>query len=243
MGDHDRSMPDPPEAEIQPVKALLFWDVDGTLLTTGRAGMFAFEEAVLAVTGVEADLSSLFTSGLTDDGVAALVLEAAGYDPSPDARERVLREYELRLPESLPRREGRVLPGVAEVLADLDRRRDVRSLLLTGNTPTGARAKLTYYGLDHFFPGGAGGFCIGSESRADIARRALPLARDAEQVYVIGDTPADIDCGHAIGARTIAVASGWHTMDELRDHKPWALFKRIPEPTQFRKLLELVESP
>jgi phosphoglycolate phosphatase-like HAD superfamily hydrolase len=235
-------MPAPPNGrENERVMAALFWDVDGTLLTTGRAGMFAFEEAVTAVTGVEADLSTLFTSGLTDDGVAALVLEAAGCDPSPEARNRVLREYERRLPDSLPRREGRVLPGVAEALADLQGRRDVRSLLLTGNTPAGARAKLAYYGLDRFFPDGGGGFCIDSGSRTDIARRALSLAGDAERVYVIGDTPADIDCGKAVGARTIAVASGWHTLDDLAAHEPWVLLERILEPEQFRKLLELGE--
>jgi phosphoglycolate phosphatase-like HAD superfamily hydrolase len=221
------------------VKVAVFWDVDGTLLTTGRAGMFAFEEAVAEVTGVAADLSDLFTSGLTDSEVAARVLEAAGSDPSPAARDRLLQAYERRLPGSLPRRRGAVLPGVADALADLHGRRDVRSLLLTGNTPAGARAKLVHYGLDRFFPEGAGGFCIDDGTRADIARRAAPLAGDAERVYVIGDTPADIACGNAIGARTIAVASGWHSIDDLASHEPWALLEAIPAPPRFRELLEL----
>jgi phosphoglycolate phosphatase len=221
------------------LKAVLFWDVDGTLLTTGRAGMFAFEEAVADVTGVEADLSDLITSGLTDAQVAALVLEAAGCAPSPDVAERLLREYEGRLPDCLPRRQGHVLPGVSEALADLQGQRDVRSLLLTGNTREGARAKLAHYGLDRFFPDGAGSFCIDHGTRTDIARRALPLAAGAEQVYVIGDTPADIDCGNVIGARSIAVASGWHTVVELAAYEPWVLLEKIPEPARFRELLEL----
>ena len=223
------------------MKAVLFWDVDGTLLTTGRAGMFAFEEAVAEVTGVEADLSDLITSGLTDAEVAARVLEAAGCVPSPDVAERLLHEYERRLTDCLPRRQGHVLPGVSEALADLHGRPDVRSLLLTGNTREGARAKLAHYGLDRFFPDGVGGFCIDNGTRTDIARRALPLAAGAERVYVIGDTPADIECGNAIGARTIAVASGRHTLDELAACEPWVLLGEIPEPVRFRELLELGE--
>jgi phosphoglycolate phosphatase len=225
------------------VSTVLFWDLDGTLLTTGRAGMFAFEEAVAEVTGVAADLSGLFTSGLTDGEVAALVLEAAGQASDPTSAEHVLRVYERRLPASLPRRQGSVLPGVLEALEDLQDEPGVRSLLLTGNTPAGARAKLAHYGLDRFFPfpNGAGSFCLGSEPRVEIARRALPLAGGAESVFVIGDTPHDVACGREIGARTVAVATGAFSLDELAACEPWAALERIPEPRGFRALLGLPE--
>ena len=118
----------------------LFWDLDGTLLLTGRAGLFAFEHAVLEVTGRRMDLSKLSTPGMTDAGVAALVLREAGVEPTEEFADQVLRVYERELPASLPRREGRVLEGVREVLEDLDGRDDVSSFLLTGNTPAGARA-------------------------------------------------------------------------------------------------------
>ena len=78
-----------------------------------------------------------------------------------------------------------------------------------------ARAKLAHYGLDRFFPDGAGAFSIDHGSRTEIARRALPLAAGAELVYVIGDTPADVECGKAIGARTLAVATGSHSVADL----------------------------
>ena len=71
----------------------------------------------------------------------------------------------------------------------------------------------------------------------DIARRALPLAEGADAMYVIGDTPADVECGKAIGARTIAVASGWHSADELAATEPWLVLERIPEPDAFRELV------
>jgi phosphoglycolate phosphatase-like HAD superfamily hydrolase len=225
------------------LRAALFWDLDGTLLLTGRAGLFAFEEALHEVTGVHADLRELPTPGLTDAGVARLVLEHAGQTATPERIDAVLRTYERRLPASLPRRKGRVLEGIREVLEDLEDQPDVRSFLLTGNTPAGARAKLGHYDLDRFFPEGEGAFCVDHGSRTDIARRALPLAEGADHAYVIGDTPADVECGKAIGARTIAVATGWHSLDELAALKPWQALPRIPEPGEFRRLLGLGEEP
>ena len=191
------------------------------------------------MTGARTDLSELATPGLTDSGVAALVLEHAGQAADPERIDAVLRAYEQRLPASLPRRQGRVLDGIREVLEDLESRPDVRSYLLTGNTPGGARAKLRHYDLDRFFPEGEGAFCIDRGSRMGIARRALPLAEGAQHVYVIGDTPADVECGKAIGARTIAVTSGWHSREELAATKPWSLLERIPEPDEFRALIGL----
>lgn len=222
---------------MAPAAVVLFWDLDGTLLLTGRAGLYAFAEALEEVTGAAVDLEELSTPGLTDAGVAQLVLEHAGQRADPPSVEAVLRSYERRLPESLPRRQGRVLDGIRDVLEDLENRDDVRSYLLTGNTPAGARAKLRHYELDRFFPEGEGAFCIDHGSRVEIARRALPLADGAEAVYVIGDTPADVECGKAIGARTIAVASGWHSPDELAATEPWIVLERIPEPAEFRRLL------
>ena len=219
-------------------RAVLFWDLDGTLLLTGRAGLYAFEEALEQVTGIQASLQDLKTPGATDSGVAKIVLEHVGHEHDPETIDAVLREYEQRLPASLPRRQGRVLEGVREVLEDLAPRDDVRSYLLTGNTPAGAKAKLAHYDLDGFFPG-EGAFCIDHGSRNDIARRALPLAEAAELVYVIGDTPADVECGKAIGARTIAVASGWHSRAELEATDPWMVLDRIPDPPAFRGLIGL----
>ena len=152
--------------------------------------------------------------------------------------QRFLRIHERQLPEYLHRRRGHVLPGVREALEDLSERGDVLSLLLTGNTEGGAEAKLAHYGLAAFFAHG-GAFCIGPGERAEIARRALPLANGAEQMYVIGDTPADVACGKEIAARTVAVATGSYSRDELAEHDPWALLERIPAPVQFAELLEL----
>lgn len=227
------------------VRALtvLCWDIDGTLLTTARAGMYAVEAAVEEVCGSGCDLQGLHTAGCTDYEVAILALTTAGFEPGKERAERVLRAYERHLPDCLPRRRGRVLPGVAEVLHDLDADAGVANVLLTGNTETGARAKLRHYALDRFFAGGA--YCEGPGTREEIAGCGLRLAErladgtGPPRVYVIGDTPRDIACGISIGARTIAVASGPHTADELRACEPWLVLDEIPEPARFRELLGL----
>lgn len=222
------------------------WDIDGTLLTTARAGILAVEDAVREVCGVDADFGELRTSGLTDAEVTALAVEAGTGSPADAATATaVLRAYERHLPERLPLRKGRVLAGVKEILDDLAARPDVTSLLLTGNTETGAEAKLSHYGLWEYFAAG-GSFCGDGEDRDTIARRAFELAGDymngaraGERVFVVGDSPADVRCGRAIGARAIAVATGVHSEEELAAAGPWLTLRGLPTPTEFARVLGL----
>jgi phosphoglycolate phosphatase len=221
---------------------VLFWDIDGTLLTTARAGVFAWEDSVRELTARDFDLSVIRTAGMTDYQIALRTLETLGVDATASNVERLLRRYEELLPGSLPRRNGRVLDNVREILEHLrDERRDVRSYLLTGNTRAGARAKLSYYGLAEFFSDGA--FAEDTSARSTIAARALELAQQAgpvgdETIFVVGDTPHDIECAKAIGAKTIAVATGGYSVDELRPHGPWRLYETLPAPDEFMRLLE-----
>jgi phosphoglycolate phosphatase-like HAD superfamily hydrolase len=219
---------------------VLFWDIDGTLLTTARGGMFAWDDAVKEITGREFQLQSMRIPGMTDYQIAARTFEMLGLERTEEITERLVRRYEELLPASLPRRTGHVLPNVREVLETLRDRDDVVSYLLTGNTRGGARAKLTHYGLIDFFPAGA--FAEDTKERATIATRALALAREAgpvmeQDVFVIGDTPHDIECANAIGVRTIAVATGGYSVDELRQHDPWQLFDELPPPEAFLRLI------
>lgn len=219
------------------MNVVLFWDVDGTLLTTARAGVFSLEDALEQIAGVRVDLQGMATAGMTDYAIAEAALAAVGHETSEETVQRFLELHGRQLPGYLHRREGHVMPGVREVLEDLDGEQRARNLLLTGNIEAGARAKLAHYGLSEFFREG-GAFCVGPGERAEIARRALPLANGA-QPYVIGDTPADIVCGKEIGARAIGVATGAYGRDDLAAHEPWALLDRIPDPPAFRGLLGL----
>lgn len=220
---------------------VLFWDLDGTLLTTARAGIFAFEAAVRDVLGEDLELSELRTAGLTDAQIAAQVIESTGREADAELVDRLLRAYESHLPAALPRRTGRVIEGVEAVLRDLEGRDDVINLLLTGNTRAGAAAKLSHYGLDALIADGA--FCTGLGERAEIARAAVEIARERHgdgvepRLFVIGDTPHDVACGKAVGALTIAVATGPVGAEELAASEPWALLERIPEPAELRALI------
>jgi phosphoglycolate phosphatase len=206
----------------------LFWDIDGTLLTTARAGVFSLEDAFEQVTGVRADLQGMATAGMTDYAIAEAALRSAGREADEATVQEFLRVHGEQLPRYLGRKEGHVMPGVREVLEDLEGRDGVANLLLTGNVEAGARAKLAHYGLAEFFSNG-GAFCVGPGERDEIARRALPLARGATDVYVIGDTPADIACGISIGARAIGVATGRYSVEELRACPAAAVFSDLTD--------------
>ena len=225
---------------------VLFWDIDGTLLTTGKAGVPAWEAAVREVTGRDFQLSSIRVPGLTDYQIAVRTFEILGIDADDAMMRRMVRLYEEGLPAALPQQQGHVLPNVREILDSLQPRPDVRSYLLTGNTRGGARAKLTHYHLFQYFPDGA--FAEDTRDRATIAARALELARATgpvaeSRIFVIGDTPHDIHCANAIGARTIAVATGGYTIEELEEHHPWCVVAQLPTPDEFIALIDGTREP
>jgi phosphoglycolate phosphatase-like HAD superfamily hydrolase len=229
---------------------VVFWDIDGTLLTTGRAGIFAWEDACREVTGHDLDFQALKTDGLTDHQVAIEIMKQAqcAYDDATLAR--MVRIYEDHLPERLHMRKGRVLTSVREILEHLRATRpDVHSMLLTGNTSAGARAKLTHYALQQFFEGGS--FSQDRGPRSGIAERALAAVREKfpeaaiepGHVFVVGDTPHDIHCAKAIGARTIAVASGVYTPQDLHSHGAWRVLDALPDPQAFEALIDSPVEP
>ncbi|MBA2457983.1 MAG: haloacid dehalogenase-like hydrolase [Gemmatimonadales bacterium] len=222
---------------------LVFWDIDGTLLTTGRAGIYAWQDALREVSGAHADLESFDTAGHPDHGIARrLLVEHGGMpDPAVSAVRGLVERYEHHLPDALPRRVGRVLPNVREILEGLSREPGARCLLLTGNTRRGARAKLADYRLAAFFSDGA--FSDGEGDRIAIARAALArvsradVAAAAGSVFVVGDTPHDVRCGQAIGARTVAVATGGYEADRLKTAGAWRTLPQLPPVAEFLAML------
>lgn len=221
---------------------LIFWDIDGTLLTTAKAGIHAWEEALQVTAGVDADLEQFDTAGHPDFGIARRLLnEFAGGTADPARELALVRAYEARLPSALGRRTGRVLPNVRSILERLAGEPGTCSVLLTGNTRAGAAAKLTHYGLDGFFRSGA--FSEPGADRAAIARAALNVARQegcstsACDAYVIGDTPHDLRCAAAIEARAIGVATGSYSVAELSTLAPWRVWPELPSADRFIAVL------
>jgi phosphoglycolate phosphatase len=220
----------------------LFWDIDGTLLWTARAGVIALEQAAEEVMGEPVDLSTMTTAGLTD---AEICLVITGGDA--ERAGRLLRRYAELLPDTLPLRQGHVLPNVRENLEALSARHDVVNMLLTGNVAEGAEAKLRHYGLWEFFAETGGAFSVEGSDRPSIARQAALLAAEhagaelpGDQLVVIGDTPHDVSCGKVIGARTVAVATGpGYSLAELEACEPSVALEALPEPAELTRVLHL----
>ncbi len=180
-------------------------------------------------------------SGRTDRGIARDQFALHGIDNTPENWRRLIDGYVRNLPRYLQERPGTVLPGICKVLEIL-RETEVSLGLLTGNVPDGARIKLTHYRLMHYFTFGSYG--DRHLTRDEIAHEALRLAREhvhpdccGEELLVIGDTPLDVQCARAIGARVVAVATGIHSYEELAATKPDVLLADLSDP---RPLLELV---
>lgn len=222
---------------------VLLWDIDGTLLNTDRAGMYAWIEALEEEHGGPVDVGSMSPAGLTDGLIAHQAIEQVlEREHDDDLAAALLRRYVELLPRWLQRRSnGFVHPNVGEILEAATFRDDVDVALLTGNLQAGARLKLGHYGIAHYFEWG--GFAEHGVDRRDIARAAHDQARqrhgDAiEAIYVLGDTEHDIDCGKAIGARTIALGTGPYDARWLSRHDPWWAADVLPSPAEFFARLE-----
>jgi phosphoglycolate phosphatase-like HAD superfamily hydrolase len=210
------------------------FDIDGTLLSSGGAGKAALEEGLAEEFGVLGTIDRLSLSGRTDFAIVGDLLRLSGLEDSPANRGRVLAGYLRHLPACLARGTGRVLPGVAALLEALGAGGAAVGLL-TGNIRAGARIKLGHFGLfDHFAFGGYGDR---HHDRDDVAREALAEVRrvvcgdiDPCRVWVIGDTPFDVRCARAIGARAVAVTTGWHDKEELAACGPDLLLDDLSDP-------------
>jgi len=208
---------------------LLLFDIDGTLITSGGAGEGALKDAVQQFLGEDEDLKSITIAGATDSGIARALLKAHGREQTPENIAGLIDRYLTLLPERLTEHPGRVLPGILELLTRLRACEGVAMALLTGNMRRGAEIKLSHYGVWHFFEFGA--FADDHHDRNELGKFAAARARDAhgvefeaDQIYVIGDTPRDIACGRAIGAKTVAIATGNYSRKELAKDEPDFLF-------------------
>jgi len=204
---------------------ILLFDIDGTLVRTGGAGKTAMETGLREEFGIDEIRDVVPYSGRTDRAIGRDLLAVHGIDASPANQVRLQEAYLSRLPAALRMHAGNVCPGIAELLMHLHPRPGVVLGLLTGNVRSGAKHKLGHYGLWDYFA--CGGFGDEHFERDDVARMAVAEVRahlgrdfDTGDVWVIGDTPLDVQCARAVGAKVVAVATGWHPIEELTEHKP-----------------------
>jgi len=201
----------------------VLFDIDGTLVLTSRAGVRGMNRAFLELHGIPDALSDIPIAGRTDRAIVTDAMRRHGVT-ADDAtlkalRDRYIENLRVEIARPIPSHPSGVLPGVIELLDALANEPDTVTALLTGNFQQGAAVKLGHFNLWNRFPFGA----FGDEHTDRRALVPIALAQaeqagvrtTADRVVVIGDTPHDIDCARANGARAIGVATGPFTREAL----------------------------
>lgn len=226
---------------------LVLFDIDGTLVLTGGAGIRAMNRAGEAILGLSNLLDGVPVAGRTDWIILHDALKNAGHDLDEalfvrmrDAHIEFLREEILQPGQGVKD----VMPGIRELLPALQSRDDVALGLLTGNFEEAARIKLGHFDLWDYFRCGAFG-----DDAAD-RNQLVPFAVDRAKacglgefafgdVIVIGDTPSDVACARAVGAVPVAVATGTYSLDALRNTGAPIVLEDLSDTEGFLRMIEL----
>ena len=206
-------------------RRLILWDIDGTLLSTGDIGAAVFDDALEHVLGRRPP-ERVKMAGKTDPLIVREYLAAMAIEEKEELVEAIL----LRLAQNLADAseaghlhiDGAAKPGVEEVLDRLSADPGIIQTLLTGNVYDNAVVKVTAYGLDKWLDLTIGAYGSDSDDRnllVPIALKRLEAERGISfapsEVWVVGDTPRDLACARAAGARCLLVATGRYALSEL----------------------------
>ena len=205
--------------------ALVLFDIDGTLLLSGRAGLRAMTRAFQDTFGITEAFKGESFGGRTDSYLVSRALKLAGLPDTIENHDRFRDAYVPLLAEEIQhpgQGQKGLMPGARELLEALEEHDHLHLALLTGNYREAAEIKLRHFELWDFFEWGA--FSDDHHDRNEL----VPIARSRaetydippeaiERVIVIGDTPHDIECARVAGARSIAVATGGYTVVQLKD--------------------------
>jgi phosphoglycolate phosphatase len=226
---------------------LLLFDIDGTLVLTGGAGIRAMNRAGEEILGVTDLLRGTEVAGRTDWIIMHDAMKKSGHELDEDLFERMRAAHHVYLREEIEHRGDGVkdvMPGIRALLPALQSRDDVHLGLLTGNFEEAARIKLGHFDLWDYFRCGA--FGDDAADRNALVPFAVDRARecglgtfDYADVVVIGDTPNDVACAVAVGALPVAVATGNYTLDQLRATGAPFVLEDLSDTEGFLRMLEL----
>jgi phosphoglycolate phosphatase-like HAD superfamily hydrolase len=224
-------------------KKLFLFDIDGTLLASGGAGWRALEAACMELFGTS-NLDGIEIAGRTDSSIARQLYARRNEEATPENCARFYDSYLKHLTEFLPQTDGALLPGIVEMLDILKARPDCVLALLTGNLVRGAELKLTHYGLWEYFEFGAYADDHHDRNELGVFARTRAMEKHGtefapENILVLGDTPHDVACARAIGAKAVAIATGRHSRAELEACNPDLLFDDLSDVTAVLKLMDV----
>ncbi len=214
---------------------LVLFDIDGTLIRTGGTGVEAFARTFASVFGIDGGTERMRFAGRTDISLVREMFTLSNIPPSEENFRRFFASYAHCLDDLMRGCQGEICPGVTDFIRDLEQLPHPPLIgLLTGNIRLGAEIKLRHFKLWDIFRTGA--FADDHEDRNQIAvvarergSRVLNAPLPGDQIVVVGDTAHDIRCGRAIGAKVLAVATGGHTLEELKQHAPDWVVKDLRE--------------
>jgi len=225
---------------------IILFDIDGTLVLTGGAGMRAMNRACEDLVRGPDALAGVTFAGRTDWSILDDILRKHGHTLDELLLDDLRRRYVTHLAQEIqfPGRGVKdVMPGIRELLDALRARDTAHVGLLTGNFVEGARIKLEYFDLWKYFPWGA--FGGDAANRNDLVPIAVARAREhgidgisPANVIVVGDTPNDIECALVAGATPVAVATGSYTSDQLRAAGAGIVFEDLSDTHTFLRLLD-----
>ena len=220
------------------MRRLVLFDIDGTLLSAGGAGARALTDALMEVYGKMGPVGGYSMGGRTDPQIVRELMTAVGMtvDEIEARLDEVWRLYLRNLRDEIARSRVRALPGVPALLDRVQAGGDPTVLgLLTGNVEEGARLKVDAAGLG-FERFRVGAYGSDHWQRPELpavaarrAREATGIGFEGKEIVIIGDTPFDISCGAHLGVRTIAVATGSHSADELAACGPDFVFPDLAD--------------
>jgi len=220
-----------------PKPVVVLFDVDETLVHTGGSGARSWMAAFKKLYDIPADIGEHSSAGETDPQVARATFRAViGHEPSDVELDQIYGQYLRYLADDILVSEGyRMLPGADQCLAALGEA-GVLLGLVSGAMEGAARTKLIPANLNRFFIFGAYG--SDSPDRAELTGIAIEKAARLHarltpaQVFVVGDTPRDVEAAHDAGAVSVGVASGRYSVDELAeagaDHVVGSLIEPFP---------------
>ena len=231
---------------------ILLWDIDGTLMRSTVQGGYKkyFAATMRELYGSAGTLDALVPSGMTDTQIMYEALRAEGFAPEQifARKAELLRVFQTEMKKVLAENGEpyEALPGVREILAETDKNPRFINALLTGNLSVAAEIKLTTVGLWHFFENAPNAFGEISHNRSDLAVEAGKLFNARyefefapQQFIVIGDTPNDIACARAFGAKVVAVATGrGQSAEKLAGNDPDRLLKDLSDTAKVLRILD-----
>ena len=222
---------------------LILFDIDGTLIDSGGAGVRSLDLAFKKVFSVEDVFQGISMAGKTDSQIIKEGLSKHGLsmDGNMDA---IIEVYLLHLKEEIQNNKKHLKPGIHAILELLNPVKDIGLGLLTGNLEQGARIKLDAFDLNKYFPSGA----FGSDD--EDRNKLLPVAVKRfeglfdvkitiEESIIIGDTPRDVECAHIYGATCVGVATGPYSFDELIEAKADYVLKDLSDTAGLFESLDL----